>query len=82
MKVITEFVQSIDLYGGSRVLREVNKYHIGKEGISTLEEQWPKGKNGIDMQSVHHKLYSTYRIDVIVEVLEDGSLRLKGQKND
>lgn len=78
MKVITEFVQSVNIYGGSKVLREVNLYHIGKEGISTLEEEWPKGKNGIDMNDVHTRLYRTYRVDVIVEVLEDGSLRLKG----
>lgn len=77
MEVVTEFKQVVHLsMCDKKPLKAFNMYHIGKESVP-LDEEWPVGRNGLNMAHAHHKIHSTYMVNVTVQVMEDGSLRLK-----
>lgn len=76
MNVIAEFPCDIRFglpAGPSKgnVVRKVNKHHIGKETIP-MDEKAPQ-----NLVNVHYNLHRMYSTKVMVQVLEDGTLRLK-----
>lgn len=79
MKVIDEFkcVVSFKLpHEHGAILRKMNKHHTGQE-TAPLDEEFPPTKHGHDLKDVHHRIHTTYSDEVIVQVMEDGRLRLK-----
>lgn len=74
MKPITEFRTTVDLLlppNPSPVRRAVNRYFTGRDTIPPDEEVPP------ELRKAHERMNMTHRISVVVEVMENGGLRLK-----
>lgn len=56
--------------------------------ISTLQKYFPLDKpvpptkSGADLKNLHHRLFSSTGTEVVVELLEDGSLRIKKDQSN
>ncbi len=65
----------------NKAVLEFNEYHTGKK-LFPLDEEVPPSKTGETMQDLHHRLFACHRGEVVVEVLEDGTLRVKKDQNN
>lgn len=60
---------------------EFNEYHTGQKYFP-LNEAIPSTKSGADLKDLHHRLFASTGAEVVVELLEDGSLRIKKDQGD
>lgn len=83
--VVTTFRMPVSLrvdaaYRDSEAIFEFNNYHTGKT-VFPFDEDVPLSKTGAKMQDLHHHLFSSYSAEIVVEVLEDGTLRVKADQS-
>lgn len=57
-------------------VNKFNEYHTGQKYFP-FDEPIPPTKSGTDLKDLHHRLFASTAVEVIVELLEDGSLRVK-----
>lgn len=65
----------------NKAILEFNEYHTGQK-LFPFDEEIPPSKTGISMQDLHHRLLAPQVAEIVVEVLEDGSLRVKKDQGD
>lgn len=78
--VAIEFKAPVRLVVTTEGLRKFNEYHIGRKTVP-LDEEWPDSQYGYKMRELHNMIRTVYTVEVVVEVLEDGSLQLKKQQS-
>lgn len=95
MKVISTFKHPVSLsvrcsptcydpdidFVSNTAINEFNEYHTGQKYFP-LDEAIPPTKSGADLRDLHHRLFASTVVEVIVELLEDGSLRIKKDQNE
>jgi len=78
--VVTEFKYPITLSLNSHmcgdIIRKFNYFHTDLEYF-VLNKEVPDSKYGQKMSDLHWRLHSSQPVDIIVELLEDGSMRVK-----
>lgn len=62
-------------------VNEFNEYHTGQKYFP-LDKPVPPTKSGADLKNLHHRLFSSTGTEVVVELLEDGSLRIKKDQSN
>lgn len=62
-------------------ISEFNEYHTGQKHFP-FDEAIPPTKSGADLKDLHHRLFASTSAEVIVELLEDGSLRVKKEQGN
>ena len=60
---------------------EFNEYHTGQKYFP-FDKSIPLTKSGADLRDLHHRLFASTAVEVIVELLEDGSLRIKKDQSE
>ena len=79
MEVVYTYRQEISVPrpANPEIVRRINKAVIGKRGVP-CNKSWPKNTlQGYDTLNFHYNLSCTEMHSVIIEVLEDGTKRVK-----
>lgn len=77
MRIVETFIYKTNVsITSDTLINKFNLYHTGKESFP-LDEDIPQTKSGEDLVALHNKLFSTTTIGIVLELLEDGSLRVK-----
>lgn len=84
-QVVTTFRMPVSLRidaanGNDEKILDFNKYHTGKT-VFPFDEEVPPSKTGAKMQDLHRCLFSSHIAEIVVEVLEDGTLRVKADQS-
>lgn len=78
--VVTTFRMPVYLSINDAATESFNNYHTGKVSFP-LDEDVPLSWTGAKMQDLHQRLFSSYSAEIVVEVLEDGTLRVKADQS-
>ena len=65
----------------NQAVLEFNEHHTGQK-LFPLDEEVPLSNTGERMQDLHHRLFASHTGEVVVEVLEDGTLRVKKDQSN
>jgi len=80
LKVVTEFKHTIDLcLNGAydrEIIKKFNYFHTDLEYF-VRDKEVPDSKYGQKISDLHWRLHASQAVDITVEVLEDGSMRVK-----